>query len=70
MEGSNVNLEGEHRLSESSDEDANNAEQPNTKAKKKPTANTENKDDGPSNADILKLLIQQNQTLLKIVEKG
>ncbi|XP_064087450.1 uncharacterized protein LOC135202131 [Macrobrachium nipponense] len=55
-----------HNLSETSDDDNIPPAQP----KKKRCPKTEETSQEPSNSEILQLLLLQNQTLLKLVEKG
>ena len=58
-----------HRLSDSSDEEEIQASQ-EAKRSNIPDSNLEKEQDTLSNSDIIKLLLQQNQNLIKIVEKG
>ena len=54
-------------LSDSTDDD--DVSQP-VQHQKRSLSSTEETDQSPSNNDIIKMLLQQNQTLMKLMEKG
>ena len=60
-----------HRLSESSDSEGIGAAQQSSSSKPRPkaTKSSQNKTPQLEESDIIQMLLQQNQTMLKLIEK-